>query len=400
MERKEINIWWGPPRPLDLSIENRKVSWLELFYDLVYVAAISQITHHLSMHISWLQLGIFYLLFSGILWSWLNGALYHDLHGNAGIRTRMQTLFQMMVVAVMAATIHELYAGQKENFAVTICILQALLTYLWWSVGFYDPRHKNLNRPYSITYGISLVLMLISVFVSFQLASILWIIALCLNLGVLFISGPVLLKEFNKLGIKYTTSTSIIERFGLFAIIVLGENILGIVNGVKDIEIHYPYMWLIFLLGIIIVFAMWWIYFDMTSERLVRDNYWTFVRYVFINLFLLGTFASAGAAVNNIIAGNLHSHLAIWIFGLGICVILFCIILLTGTMQLESNAKTIMRNFLHLIWATILAIAILTACNSFISVLTFMIFLCIILTVPIYIGSRIWVRYKMLNETE
>ena len=44
--------WWGPPKKFDPQFKERKISWLELFYDLVYVIAISRITHHLSSHIS------------------------------------------------------------------------------------------------------------------------------------------------------------------------------------------------------------------------------------------------------------------------------------------------------------------------------------------------------------
>jgi len=51
-----INIgssaWWGAPKKFDREIKERRISWLELFYDLVYVIAIARITHHLSHHIS------------------------------------------------------------------------------------------------------------------------------------------------------------------------------------------------------------------------------------------------------------------------------------------------------------------------------------------------------------
>ncbi len=55
------SAWWGPPRKFDPNIAERRISWLELFYDLVYVIAISKITHHLGAHIS----------LSGFLEEWL-----------------------------------------------------------------------------------------------------------------------------------------------------------------------------------------------------------------------------------------------------------------------------------------------------------------------------------------
>ncbi|HSH65603.1 MAG TPA: low temperature requirement protein A [Bacteroidia bacterium] len=52
----------------------KKIGWLELFYDLVYVAAISQLTHHLAQHPSWHPLCYSCLLFSLVFWSWVNGS--------------------------------------------------------------------------------------------------------------------------------------------------------------------------------------------------------------------------------------------------------------------------------------------------------------------------------------
>ncbi|HET6993424.1 MAG TPA: low temperature requirement protein A, partial [Chitinophagaceae bacterium] len=46
------SAWWGPPKKFDTNFKERRISWLELFYDLVYVIAISRITHHLSQHIT------------------------------------------------------------------------------------------------------------------------------------------------------------------------------------------------------------------------------------------------------------------------------------------------------------------------------------------------------------
>src|SRR5687768_1331752 len=89
----KVNIWWGPPRKFDPRIAERKISWLELFYDLVYVIAIARITHHLAEHPSWHGLADYAYLFIMIFWGWINGSLYHDLHGSPGIRTRFMTLW-------------------------------------------------------------------------------------------------------------------------------------------------------------------------------------------------------------------------------------------------------------------------------------------------------------------
>lgn len=79
--------WWGPPRKFHEQQHERRVSWLELFYDLVYVIAISRITHELAQHISVDYFVGYAFLFILIFWGWLNGSMHHDMHGNEGLRT-------------------------------------------------------------------------------------------------------------------------------------------------------------------------------------------------------------------------------------------------------------------------------------------------------------------------
>jgi hypothetical protein len=79
---------WGPPRPHGESIAGRTVSFLELFYDLVYVAVVSQAAHHLADHVSLRGVAEFAVVF-GLIWvGWINGGLYLELHGREDGRTR------------------------------------------------------------------------------------------------------------------------------------------------------------------------------------------------------------------------------------------------------------------------------------------------------------------------
>src|SRR5881394_290539 len=105
--RTHSSVWWGPPKKFDPHFEERRISWLELFYDLVYVIAISRITHHLTLHMSWPGFIEYGCLFALIFWGWLNGSLYHDIHGNEGLRTRLMTLWQVLIIAALAVTIDQ-----------------------------------------------------------------------------------------------------------------------------------------------------------------------------------------------------------------------------------------------------------------------------------------------------
>ncbi len=87
--------FWLPPRAHGERIEGREVSFLELFYDLVYVVVVSQASHHLAVDVSWSAAGQFAVVF-GLVWiAWINGASYHDLHGRSDGRTRTYVFAQM-----------------------------------------------------------------------------------------------------------------------------------------------------------------------------------------------------------------------------------------------------------------------------------------------------------------
>ena len=84
-----LHRWFlRPPRPHGEVIEDRTVSFLELFYDLVYVVLIGQIAHTLAEDVSWSGVVDFAVVF-GLIWiGWFNGAQFHELHGREDGRNR------------------------------------------------------------------------------------------------------------------------------------------------------------------------------------------------------------------------------------------------------------------------------------------------------------------------
>src|SRR5688500_15239626 len=105
MMRSQLGLrrWlWRPPRAHDDPIPGRAVSFLELFYDLMYVAVVSQAAHHLADHVSFRGASEFAVVFALIWFAWVNGSLYLELHGREDGRTRTVVFLQMGVLAVLA----------------------------------------------------------------------------------------------------------------------------------------------------------------------------------------------------------------------------------------------------------------------------------------------------------
>ena len=116
----------------------RTVSFLELFYDLVYVAVIAQAAHHLAEHVSVRGLAEFAVVFALIWIAWVNGSLYLELHGREDGRTRNVVFVQMGILVLLAVFTADAAGGSGAAFALVYAAFLAVLTWLWYTVRRQD----------------------------------------------------------------------------------------------------------------------------------------------------------------------------------------------------------------------------------------------------------------------
>ena len=399
MTGRRSNLWWGPPKKFDDRKYERKISWLELFYDLVYVAAIGQLTHQLVMHPSWEQLAYSFLLFSLVFWSWVNGSQYYDLHGSDSIRTRLFTFFQMLAVAAVAITIHDAFGGSHQPFAIAFAVIQILITYLWWSVGLYDPSHRVFNKFYTFNYLIAFALLIVSVFTDHKTATILWIAVLILDLTPGLTGARTIVRVLKERSQVFSASATLIERFGLFTIIVLAESILGTVTGIGEVKDKHPDAWIAFILGIFISFLLWSIYFDMTSEQETKKGYSYLQWLIFLHFPLLASLGVVGASIRLLLAdmrADLHLNVQ-WMFCIAIAIILFMIVCIASIMKEEEEDRSYIRPVSGLLIITAIIVLVVPLFGKWLNTLAFLSCMSVILFVPVFIGMRSWVKYKFFS---
>jgi low temperature requirement protein LtrA len=101
-----------------------------------------------------------------------------------------------------------------------------------------------------------------------------------------------------------TVTESMVERYGLFVIIVLGEVVIGVVDGLADSERTFRTI-ATGLLGLMIGFAYWWTYFDYVGRRLPVDLPRPRIRWMSAHLPVTVSIAAAGAAMVSLIE---HAH--------------------------------------------------------------------------------------------
>src|SRR5690349_127172 len=221
--KSQFKRWLSsPPRPHGAVIKDRTVSNLELFYDLAYVAVISQASHRLAANISLLGFVEFAIVFTLIWFAWFNGSLYIELHGREDGRTRLSVFLQMGVLALLAVFTMGAAGGTGQQFGLVYAGFLALMGWHWYSVRELDrverPEFMRITAFYVGGMIVSTVVVGVSAFLSDSLRLVVWAVFVAAWLGGLVLGsrGPRQVQE----GILATDS--LVERFGLFTIIVLG----------------------------------------------------------------------------------------------------------------------------------------------------------------------------------
>jgi low temperature requirement protein LtrA len=285
-----------PPRPHGELIEDRTVGFLELFYDLVYVVLIAQVAHTLAEDVSWSGVLDFAVVF-GLIWiGWFNGTQFHELHGREDGRNRSFIFLQMGILTVLAVFAGHAASSDGEEFALTYAVLLAVLVWQWASVYRADAPEY---RPGAFRYLAGLVVSIGAVLASSGMEDttrlVVWAAVVVGSIALVVVY--ILRTSDDSLGIRATDS--MVERYGLFIIIVLGEVVVGVVDGLLAVEELDFRTVATGVLGLSIAFGFWWTYFDYVGRRLPRQDGGSLVLWLYSQLPI--ALAAAGAGMVSLI---------------------------------------------------------------------------------------------------
>ena len=394
-----VRVWWQPPRRLSERPSGRRVSFLELFYDLVYVVLVAEVGHRLAHHMGVASVGEYLLLFSLVWLAWINGAMYHDLHGNNDIRTRAFTFLQMGTVAAMAVFAHDALGASATGFAVAYAAYQLILAVLWWRTGVHDPRHRPLAQPYALALLVSVGLFAGSAAVPDTARLWMWCAGLALSILAPVISvairpaGPDVQAELDRVS---EVSESAVERFGLFTIIVLGEVIAA---GIRGIAAQPHPGWQVFAnggLGMVAAISLWWLYFDFISHRPPAARPATTLSWMYLHLFMTMGIVAASAATDHLVANTEHGvdAAACWTLAGSIALVLCCIAALMKTLQLPEPLRWLYGRGGRIVLGT--AVAVLAAAavleSAGLAAMPLLAAVNALLLLPVVYGIRVWIR--------
>ncbi len=244
-----------------------RVTFVELFFDLVFVFAVTQLSHSLLEHLSPAGALETTLLLFALWWVWIYTAWVTNWLDPERTSVRIMLFALMLVGLVMSASIPKAFESQGLVFACAYVAMQVgRSAFVAWVLRRHDAKNcRNFQRILS-WFVLSAVFWIWGGFAGHEQRIALWIVALLIELA-----GPWCYFWVPGLGRSHTEDWNIdgghlAERCALFVIIALGESIL--VTGASSANLPVTASNLAgFLAAFFGSVAMWWLYFNIGAER-------------------------------------------------------------------------------------------------------------------------------------
>jgi low temperature requirement protein LtrA len=220
------------------------------------VVAASQLATFLLENVSWWGATVYATAYLAVWLSWLVATFYANRFDSDDLSHRLITFAQMLTVAGMAASVAETAAIQ---FAISIALFRLLMAISYWRVRRALPGDTRFANRMIGVMSITSVIWIASVFVDGKPRLAVWAVAMGIEMGV-----AVLRSSRERRAAVPIQMNHLVERFGLFMIIVLGETVLAVVIGVAHAD--WVASAVIFAaIGLTLSFSLWWIYFETVT---------------------------------------------------------------------------------------------------------------------------------------
>src|SRR3954453_22862854 len=251
------------PRLSAVRREGERVTPLELFFDLVFVLAITQCTALMSQHPTWSGLAQGVLVLGVLWWSWVGYAWLTSVVDPEEGAVRFVIFAAMAGFLIAAIAVPKAFGSLGLEFALAYGAVRWAQIALFVLASRDDPALRRSVAGLAVSTAIGVGLLLGASFLEGLAQGGLWALALALDMA-----GPFF---FGSEGWKLIPG-HFAERHGLIIIIALGESIVAIGVGAQG-GLSFG-VGVAAVLGVALVAELWWTYFDVvalvSSRRLIR----------------------------------------------------------------------------------------------------------------------------------
>ncbi|HEX3910304.1 MAG TPA: low temperature requirement protein A [Solirubrobacteraceae bacterium] len=234
--------------------EDERVTPLELFFDLVFVLALTQCTTLIAHSPTWGGMLKGVLVLGMLWWSWGGYAWLTSVVDPEEGAVRLVLFAAMAAFLVAALCVPNAFGSEALLFACAYAAVRTAHIVLFMLASREDPALRQSVLGLAVSTAVGAGLLFVAAAASGDLRIALWGLALLLDTG-----GPFL---FGQDGWKLVPG-HFAERHGLIVIIALGESVVAI--GVGATAAIDAGVVVASVLGVIVAAALWWVYFDVTS---------------------------------------------------------------------------------------------------------------------------------------
>lgn len=240
----------------------RHASWLELFFDLVFVVSVAAVARILHDDLSPRGLLIFALLFVPVWWQWIDFSYFLDQFALEALIDRLLLFAVMFAVIALAIAEPGAAQGRSTPFVLAILALRALMIWYYWRAWRSVPESRELTGRYLLSFAVAFVVWAVSLAVPAPARYVLWGIAQTIEIA----NGPITYVTIRTVPRQVSHMD---ERFGLFVIIVLGEAVLQVAAGIAGVQ----WQWRGAMVGVaafVIAGSAWWLYFQRADTSVIH----------------------------------------------------------------------------------------------------------------------------------
>ncbi|HJT92762.1 MAG TPA: low temperature requirement protein A [Mycobacterium sp.] len=287
--------------------EHRVATPLELLFDLTFVVAFgiaaNEFAHMLAENHVWVGLLCFSFATFAVCWAWINFTWFASAYDTDDWVYRLMTMLQMVGVIVMALGFPQMYAsvehGEHVDNRVMVAgyvVMRIALVGQWLRAAKQDPEHRSACLTYVIAVTVAQAGWVASIFLDTSVAVTFAVVVALVGVETL---GPVL-AETRKGGTPWHAH-HITERYGLLAIIALGEGVVGTVASLSAVVGAQGWTFdavFVAVAGIGLTFGMWWTYFVVPQADLLHAHRERSFWFGYFHIVLFGAIVATGAGLH------------------------------------------------------------------------------------------------------
>jgi low temperature requirement protein LtrA len=262
----------GRVKDLKYFDPHRRATWLELFFDLIFVVALGDVTHLLSHthngHLDPHQFAKFVLLFVPLWWIWAGHTLYANRFDADSKPHRLSTLVIMFLLVVISGLIGDRFEASYPLAVSCYFGAKLIIAGMYFHSGFRRHHHSAVAARLGTVFLAGAMISFASIGFDPPLRYGVFYAGIVFDLAALRALRP-------RLEAIPVHTDHLIERVGSLTIILLGESVISLSAGLAD-NVWNARSLIAAATGFILVSSIWWIYFDsfhlLTEQKLATGH--------------------------------------------------------------------------------------------------------------------------------